>query len=69
MASKAMIGKTKAKSPKAANSTAPNVHPDGQSGSGVRVTPGAGGAGRIGPDHCTSTGGAANVTEGAYGHG
>ena len=68
MASKAMIGKTKTKGAKPANSVAPASHPDGQSGTGVRVTPGAGGAGRIGPDHCTSTRGASNVTEGAYGH-
>lgn len=59
--------KTPAKSPRPANSEAPASHPDGTSGTGVRVTPGAGGAGRIGPDHCTSKRGAPNVTEGAYG--
>jgi hypothetical protein len=62
MASKALIGKTSPKGPKAANPTAAG-------GTGVRVSPGKGGAGRIGPDHCTSTRGHKNVTEGAYGHG
>jgi hypothetical protein len=69
MASKAMIGKTGSKSAKAKFSTAPSSHPDGTSGSGVRVSPGKGGAGRIGPSSCTSKRGAPNVTEGAYGHG
>ena len=66
MASKAMIGRTGSKSPKPANSTAPASHPDGQSGKGVKVTPGAGGAGRIGGDHCEAKRGASNVRE-AYG--
>jgi hypothetical protein len=61
MASKALINKSGAKGPKAANSVAPSSHPDGTGGSGVRVSPGKGGAGRIGPDHCTATRAAPNV--------
>jgi hypothetical protein len=57
----ALIGKTKAKGPKSANPVAPSSHPDGTGGKGVRVSPGKGGAGRIGPDHCTSKRGATNV--------
>lgn len=61
MASKALIGKTSTKGPKAANSTAPSSHPDGTGGKGVKVSPGKGGAGRIGPDHCTAKRAAPNV--------
>ena len=60
MARKALIGRTATKGPKSANPTAAG-------GNEVRVSPGKGGAGRIGPDHCTSKRGAPNVTEGAYG--
>lgn len=62
----ALIGKTKKKSPGPANSEAPDASPGLSSGKGVRVTPGAGGAGRIGGDHCEAKRGAPNVRE-AYG--
>jgi hypothetical protein len=67
MASKAMIGRSGTKGAKAKNSVAPASYPDGTGGKGVKVSA-KGGAGRIGPDHCTSKRGAPNVTSGAYGH-
>jgi hypothetical protein len=57
----ALVGKTKAKGPKSAHTTAPSSYPDGTGGKGVKVVPGKGGAGRIGPDHCTAKRAASNV--------
>jgi hypothetical protein len=61
MASKAMIGRTSRKGARAAQSVAPDTYPDGTGGKGVKVNSGAGGAGRIGPDHCTAKRAAPNV--------
>lgn len=46
-----------------------NKFPTATGHKGVQVTPGAGGAGRIGPDHCTSKRAAGNVKSSYTGSG